>query len=92
MTRDSSHVDRLRQVVESTAKPVIIAGGEPSDDRATLEAVRGAMDAGAAGVSMGRTVFQHDKPRSITRAISAVVHEDRSAAAALELAGLAVSP
>ncbi|MDZ7701898.1 MAG: 2-amino-3,7-dideoxy-D-threo-hept-6-ulosonate synthase [Halobacteriales archaeon] len=88
----SGDADSFRHVVDSTAKPVIIAGGEPSDDRGTLENVRGAMDAGAAGVSMGRTMFQHDDPRAITRAISAVVHDDRSVAEALELAGLAVPP
>jgi len=62
----------------------------PSDDRASLEAVRGAMDAGASGVSMGRTVFQHDKPEAITRAVSGVVHEDASVDEALDRAGLQI--
>ncbi|MFB6354537.1 MAG: 2-amino-3,7-dideoxy-D-threo-hept-6-ulosonate synthase [Halobacteriales archaeon] len=88
----SGDAESFRRVVASTAKPVLIAGGAPSDDRGALEAVRGAMDAGARGVSFGRTVFQHDDPEAMTRAISAVVHEDRSVEAAMERAGLAVSP
>ena len=80
----------FERVVESTAKPVIIAGGSPESDRATLENVRGAMDAGAAGVSMGRTVFQHDDPAAMTAAIAAVVHEDAPAEEALREAGLQI--
>jgi fructose-bisphosphate aldolase/2-amino-3,7-dideoxy-D-threo-hept-6-ulosonate synthase len=50
------------------------------------------MDAGAAGVSMGRTIFQHDAPEAITRAVSAVVHDDADAERALHEAGLAAEP
>ncbi len=77
-------------VTRATRLPVVIAGGEPDGDRATLEAVRGAMDAGAAGVSMGRSIFQHDDPGAMTRAVAAVVHENRPAGDAIEEAGLAV--
>jgi fructose-bisphosphate aldolase/2-amino-3,7-dideoxy-D-threo-hept-6-ulosonate synthase len=80
----------FERVIESTRLPVVIAGGEPEGDRASLEAVRGAMDAGAAGVSMGRTIFQHDDPEAIARAVAGVVHEDLSATEALQEAGLAV--
>ena len=50
--------------------------------------VRGAMDAGGAGVSMGRTIFQHDDPERMARAVALIVHEDCSADEALERAGL----
>ena len=82
--------ESFEHVTESTRLPVVIAGGAPEGDRATLEAVRGAMDAGGAGVSMGRSIFQHDDPEAIARAVSAVVHEDASAEDALAEAGLAV--
>jgi fructose-bisphosphate aldolase/2-amino-3,7-dideoxy-D-threo-hept-6-ulosonate synthase len=80
----------FERVVDSTRLPVVIAGGEPAGNRASLEGVRGAMDAGAAGVSMGRTIFQHEDPRAMTRAVSGIVHEDRDVSEALERAGLAV--
>jgi fructose-bisphosphate aldolase/2-amino-3,7-dideoxy-D-threo-hept-6-ulosonate synthase len=89
-TAYSGDAESFERVVESTALPVVIAGGEPEGDRATLEAVRGAMDAGAAGVSMGRSIFQHDDPEAITRAVSSVVHDGASAEDALREAGLAV--
>jgi fructose-bisphosphate aldolase/2-amino-3,7-dideoxy-D-threo-hept-6-ulosonate synthase len=46
------------------------------------------MDAGAAGVSIGRAVFQHEDPEAITRAVASVVHEDADAESALQAAGL----
>jgi fructose-bisphosphate aldolase/2-amino-3,7-dideoxy-D-threo-hept-6-ulosonate synthase len=39
---------------------------------------------------MGRTIFQHDDPEKMARAVSLVVHDDVGAADALERAGLAV--
>ncbi|WP_160133250.1 2-amino-3,7-dideoxy-D-threo-hept-6-ulosonate synthase [Halococcus salsus] len=86
----SGDAGSFARVVDATRLPVLIAGGEPAGDKASLEAVRGAMDAGAAGVSMGRTVFQHDDPEAMTRAVSGVVHDDRTAEEALDRAGLAV--
>jgi fructose-bisphosphate aldolase/2-amino-3,7-dideoxy-D-threo-hept-6-ulosonate synthase len=80
----------FQHVVESTSLPVVIAGGSRGTDRETVEMVRGAMDAGAAGVSMGRSIFQHEDPESITRAVSAVIHDDSSVGDALDAAGLAV--
>lgn len=82
-TSYSGDAASFEHVVESTNRPVIIAGGSPSGDRASLENVRGAMDAGASGVSMGRTVFQHDDPYAMSSAIAAIVHEDADVDTAL---------
>jgi fructose-bisphosphate aldolase/2-amino-3,7-dideoxy-D-threo-hept-6-ulosonate synthase len=81
--------ESFERVVESTRLPVLIAGGEPEGDRATLGAIEGAMAAGAAGVSIGRSIFQHEDPEAIARAVSAVVHDDATPEGALETAGLA---
>ncbi len=64
--------DTFRPVVEGAGVPVIIAGGprrRTSDD--FLRDVRGAAEAGAAGVSVGRNVFQSDDPRQAMRDIAA---------------------
>jgi fructose-bisphosphate aldolase/2-amino-3,7-dideoxy-D-threo-hept-6-ulosonate synthase len=82
--------ESFQHVVESTSLPVVIAGGAKGTDEETLDMVRGAMDAGAAGVSMGRSIFQHDEPEKIARAVAAVVHDDASAVDALHEAGLTV--
>ncbi|MDL0137075.1 2-amino-3,7-dideoxy-D-threo-hept-6-ulosonate synthase [Halobacterium sp. MBLA0001] len=89
-TAYSGSTESFQRVVDATAKPVIIAGGDPAGDRETLQGIRDAMDAGAAGVSTGRTVFQHATPGAMTAAISAVVHDDADPEAALARAGLVV--
>jgi len=45
------------------------------------------MDGDAAGVSMGRSIFQHEDPEGIARAVSAVVHDDASVDEALTAGG-----
>ena len=79
--------DSFARVTESTRLPVVIAGGSKGTDRETVEMVRGAMDGEAAGVSMGRSIFQHENPEGIARAVSAVVHDDASVDEALRAGG-----
>jgi len=80
-TRETFH-----DVVEGCFVPVVIAGGEKMDtDEDILEMVKGATDAGGAGVSIGRNVFQHRDPSKIVRAISRIVHGDASVQEALKL-------
>jgi len=74
------------EVVQGCAVPVVIAGGPRMDsDRDILEMVGGAMAAGAAGVSIGRNVFQYQDPTAMVRSISAIVHDGKSVDDALEL-------
>jgi len=84
----SGDAESFESVVAATRLPVLIAGGSPGEDRETVAMVRGAMDAGAAGVSIGRSIFGHDDPETITRAIAAVVHDDRGVDEALTTGGL----
>jgi fructose-bisphosphate aldolase/2-amino-3,7-dideoxy-D-threo-hept-6-ulosonate synthase len=81
--------DSFERVTESTRLPVVIAGGSKGTDSETVEMVRGAMDGDAAGVSMGRSIFQHEDPEGIARAVSAVVHEDAGVEEALRAGGFA---
>jgi fructose-bisphosphate aldolase / 2-amino-3,7-dideoxy-D-threo-hept-6-ulosonate synthase len=68
-------VESFREVVEGCFVPVVIAGGEKiGNDEDLCEMVKGAMAAGAAGVSIGRNVFQHKDPEKIVKAISGIVH------------------
>jgi len=86
----SGDAESFQHVVESTRLPVVIAGGSKGSDRQTIEMVRGVMDAGGAGVSMGRSIFQHEEPEAIARAVAGVVHDDLSTDEALAEAGLAL--
>jgi len=68
-------VESFREVVEGCFVPVVIAGGEKMEnDEDIFEMVKGAVAAGAAGVSIGRNVFQHKDPMKIVKAISNIVH------------------
>ncbi len=79
-------VESFREVVNGCHVPVIIAGGpKMGSDRDILTMVRGAMDAGAAGTSIGRNVFQHENPSRIVSALSAMVHGDASVDEAMEV-------
>ncbi len=74
------------QVVEGCPVPIAIAGGEKMEsDREILTMVQEAMQAGARGVSIGRNVFQADQPKNMVRAISLIVHQNGSIAAAEEI-------
>ncbi len=78
--------ESFREVVEGSTCPVVIAGGpKMNSDKEILEMVRGAMDAGGAGVSIGRNVFQHENPTKMVKAISAIVFENKGVDEAMEI-------
>jgi DhnA family fructose-bisphosphate aldolase class Ia len=59
--------------------PVIVAGGDLTDDRATLfDAVTGAMDHGASGVAFGRNVWGAPDPAGTVRELARIVHGSTS--------------
>ena len=61
----------FRDVVTGAGIPVIVAGGPRADDVPTLLIMlRAARRAGAAGVSVGRNVFQADDPGAVMRDIA----------------------
>ncbi|MDD2390601.1 MAG: 2-amino-3,7-dideoxy-D-threo-hept-6-ulosonate synthase [Desulfobacterales bacterium] len=78
--------ESFAEVVEGCSIPVVIAGGaKMNSDREILDMVKGSIDAGGAGVSIGRNVFQHKNPRAMVQAISAIVHDGLSVENALQL-------
>lgn len=81
-------VASFRQVVRGCPVPVVIAGGEKMEsDRELLQMVADAMKAGAAGVSIGRNVFQHKNQMKMVAAIGAIVHQNKGVKAALRILG-----
>ncbi|MDY0131397.1 MAG: 2-amino-3,7-dideoxy-D-threo-hept-6-ulosonate synthase [Desulforegulaceae bacterium] len=78
--------ESFREVVEGCFVPVVIAGGAKMDsDKDILEMVKGSLDAGGSGVSIGRNVFQHRSPEKIVRAFSALIHENSSVEEAMKI-------
>jgi putative autoinducer-2 (AI-2) aldolase len=55
--------------------PVVMAGGKKLSELDALTMAYNAIEAGAAGVDMGRNIFQSDQPVAMMRAIRAVVHD-----------------
>jgi class I fructose-bisphosphate aldolase len=73
----SGSVESFREVIAGCRVPVVIAGGEKMEsDKQILETVRGSIDAGGSGVSIGRNIFQHQDPTRMVGAISMIVHEE----------------
>jgi class I fructose-bisphosphate aldolase len=76
----------FRRVVQSCPVPVVVAGGpRMKTDMDVLELGESSMKAGAAGLSFGRNVFQHDRPQAMSRALAAIVHEHANAKDASKL-------
>ncbi len=68
--------ETFSKVVRGCPVPVVIAGGpKVNSDREVLLMAKGALDAGAMGVTFGRNVFQHTNPRGITKALSKLVFD-----------------
>ena len=68
-------IDSFSYVVESCCVPVLIAGGPKTNTtREFLQTVEDAVRAGAAGLSVGRNVFQHPSPRRLMAALTCIVH------------------
>jgi DhnA family fructose-bisphosphate aldolase class Ia len=53
-----------------------------------LQTTFDALKAGAAGLSIGRNVFQCDNPTKIAKALSAIVHENASVEQAEKIMGV----
>jgi predicted phospho-2-dehydro-3-deoxyheptonate aldolase len=67
--------ESFKQVTDGCPIPVVIAGGSKGTDLETLEMINDAIEAGAAGVCMGRNSFQHDEPEKFIKAASLVINE-----------------
>lgn len=78
--------DDFRKIVDATFVPVIVLGGAAmGDDRALLGMVKSSVDAGAAGIAVGRNVWQHPQPVKIAAALNAIVHDNATVDSALKL-------
>ena len=72
-------------VVSSCPVPVVVAGGNKVSALQALTMTHRAMQAGAAGMDMGRNIFQSDAPAAMIEAVRAVVHSGETPKKAFEL-------
>lgn len=69
------YCEGFAKVVNACPVPIVIAGGKKLEEMEALELCYKAINEGAAGVDMGRNVFQSAKPTAMIQAVSAVVHQ-----------------
>lgn len=72
--------ESFRRVVEGASVPVVVAGGPCGDSVGDLlRMVEDCVAAGAAGVCIGRNVWQRDNRREVLEAVCRIVHDGVSA-------------
>lgn len=80
--------ESFRRVVESVKVPLVVAGGAKIDDEnALLNIVHESIQAGAAGASIGRNIFQHTDPDKMTRALVEIIHNGATPASVKSILG-----
>jgi fructose-bisphosphate aldolase/2-amino-3,7-dideoxy-D-threo-hept-6-ulosonate synthase len=87
-TNYTGNAESFKDVVDSCPVPVIIAGGPKAETtRNVLQMVKESINAGGAGLSIGRNVFQHEDPAKMVEALSALVHNGASVAESMKILG-----
>jgi fructose-bisphosphate aldolase, class I len=80
--------ESFARVCAGSQIPVVIAGGpKAKTTKDFLKMIRDSVDAGGAGLSVGRNIFQHPDPTALLKAVNAIVHQKGSVDAALEILG-----
>jgi predicted phospho-2-dehydro-3-deoxyheptonate aldolase len=87
-TNYTGDIETFKTIVESCPVPVVIAGGPKcKSTQEVLQTTFDSLKAGAAGLSIGRNVFQCEYPIQIVKALSAIVHEKATVEKALKVFG-----
>jgi putative autoinducer-2 (AI-2) aldolase len=75
----------FENVIAGCPVPIVIAGGKKLPELEALEMAYMGVDLGAAGVDMGRNIFQSDCPVAMIQAVGAVVHAGEKPAKAHQM-------
>jgi putative autoinducer-2 (AI-2) aldolase len=79
------YCDDFEKVVEGCPVPIVIAGGKKIPERDALQMAYNAVSIGAAGVDMGRNIFQSDSPVGMIKAVRNIIHKKASVEEAYEV-------
>lgn len=77
--------DGFETVAASCPVPIVMAGGKKIPELDALTMAYKAIQEGAAGVDMGRNIFQSEAPVAMIQAVNAVVHENETPEKAFEI-------
>lgn len=75
----------FEEVVKTCPVPVVIAGGKKLPEEEALTMAYQALQDGAAGVDMGRNIFQSENPVAMIQAVRAIVHQNSKPKEAYQL-------
>jgi DhnA-type fructose-1,6-bisphosphate aldolase and related enzymes len=80
------YCDNFEDIVNGCPVPVVIAGGPKTDSvLGVFEFVHDGIKKGAAGVNLGRNIWQDECPTGVARGLQAVIHENATPKDALDL-------
>ena len=83
-TEYTGDMESFRELTGSVYAPVVIlGGGKKVPERELLQEIKDSLDAGGAGVAMGRNIWGHENPARYAAAIAKLIHEGCSVDAAL---------
>jgi 3-hydroxy-5-phosphonooxypentane-2,4-dione thiolase len=77
--------DGFETITASCPVPIVMAGGKKLAEIEALTMAHRAISEGAAGVDMGRNIFQSDAPAAMIQAVGRVVHEQMKPEQAYDL-------
>ncbi|HOR27371.1 MAG TPA: 3-hydroxy-5-phosphonooxypentane-2,4-dione thiolase, partial [Candidatus Sumerlaeota bacterium] len=77
--------EEFETVTASCPVPIVMAGGKKLPELEALTMAWNALERGAAGVDMGRNIFQSDAPIAMLHAVRKIVHEGYRPKEALEV-------
>jgi len=87
-TNFTGSVESFKTVTESCPVPVVIAGGPKCKSiHEILQTTHDAVKGGAAGLSIGRNVFQCENPTLVAKALVAIVHKNATVEQGLKIFG-----
>ncbi|MDR2203744.1 MAG: 2-amino-3,7-dideoxy-D-threo-hept-6-ulosonate synthase [Nitrososphaerota archaeon] len=87
-TNYTGTIESFKHVTESCSAPVLIAGGPKCKSlEEVLQITSDSLKAGAAGLSMGRNIFQWDNQALIVKALAAIVHKGATVEQARKILG-----
>ncbi len=87
-TNYTGSTESFAKVVEACPVPLVIAGGPKSETPLQiLQMVHDSLEAGCAGLSIGRNVFQHKNPTLMVKALVATVHGNATVEQAMKILG-----
>jgi putative autoinducer-2 (AI-2) aldolase len=77
--------EHFETITASCPVPIVMAGGKKLPELDALTMAYNAVRQGAAGVDMGRNIFQSEAPKAMIAAVAAVVHKSEKPKQAFDL-------